>query len=147
VDVGAGSGIWGTLAARRWPDAEVIGVELRDVPKAEGFTAWHTGDFLHYHEGADLLLGNPPFHGIEATIRHALHLVTDGGQVSFLLPLRLLEGQARARGLWREHPPRWVDVIARRWSFDGSGRSDATAYALYSWRKSWVGEPRIRWLL
>lgn len=40
LDPGAGAGPWGQAARKKWPTATIVGVEVRDVPQPEGYTAW-----------------------------------------------------------------------------------------------------------
>jgi hypothetical protein len=148
VDVGAGGGIWGQMAARIWPGASITGIEIRPTPVAASYHRWVAGDFrlMPASGPVDLVIGNPPFRDLEAHIRAALHWMAPDARLLFLAPLRFLEGQRRARGLWREHPPRKVAVLAKRPSFDGTGRTDATAYAIYLWTPDWRAAPELVWL-
>ena len=40
LDPGAGAGPWGQAARRRWPAAEITGIEVRDVPQPEAYDRW-----------------------------------------------------------------------------------------------------------
>lgn len=81
----------------------------------------------------DLVVGNPPYKYAEEFVRAGLEALESDGTMIYLLRLAFLEGQARARGLWKTHRPDKVYVLGRRPSFTGNGRTDATAYALYVW--------------
>lgn len=135
LDPGCGNGVWGRAIAERYPSAYITGVELRDVPMPNEYHELHRGDFLDlYIPGRyDLVIGNPPYKFAEQFIRKSFDLLHGPGIVLMLLRLAFLEGQARTKGLWAEHPPRRVAVLGRRPSFTGDGKTDATAYALYLW--------------
>lgn len=150
LDPGAGSGVWGKAARDLYPRALITGVELRPdaIPPAETYTAWHTGDFRLYDPGwkHDLIMGNPPYKYAEAFIRHSLSMLKDYGWLVFLLRLAFLEEQDRGKDFWRKFPPERVSVCSQRPSFTGDGNTDATAYAVYYWRKGWTGPTRLDWL-
>lgn len=134
LDIGAGDGAWGRAARALWPDAHITGAELRAVDPAPEYDHWHTGDYRTMADSLfDLVIGNPPYRDAEDVVRAALGRVYGKGAVIMLLRLAFLEGQARGRGLWREHPPVRVRVLCRRPSFTGDGRTDATAYAVFEW--------------
>lgn len=148
-DPGAGSGPWGQAARKLWPMAEIAGCDIRDLEYPPGYdifskntdyltTAWQT---------CDLVIGNPPYKFAEAFTRKALAMAP---QVMFLLRLAFLEGGARGKGLWRQHPPRKVIVLSRRPSFittgDKAGKTDATAYAIFYFQRGSESKPVIEWL-
>lgn len=147
LDPGCGTGVWGQAALARWPNAIVDGVEIRDVPLPDGYRYRYAGDFRLMDHGLDydLIIGNPPFYCAEAFVRGGLANLKADGLMHYLLPLRFLEGKSRMKGLFRKTPPRVV-TIAGRVSFSGDKRTNATAYALYTWQQGWQGEPVIRWL-
>jgi hypothetical protein len=60
----------------------------------------------------DIVASNPPYKHSEAFIRRALTL--GARYVAMLLPLSFLSGEARGKGLFAEHPPRWVATLSRR---------------------------------
>lgn len=150
VDPGAGTGVWGTAARRRWPDAHISGYELRNLPQPAAYDAWFVADYLNKPTWADLdlVIGNPPYSMAEQFVRRALGRVIEGGYVLMLLRLGFLEGRARHAGLWQQHPPRIVGVFGDRPSFSGNGRSDASAYAAFVWRRreGWQGDTVLRFI-
>lgn len=93
----------------------------------------------------DAIIGNPPYSAAEAHVRHALALVRPSGVVAFLLRLAFLESKARS-AFWREFPAVSVDVMVPRPSFTGDGRSDASAYAWFTWRPGNTRTPVLGWL-
>lgn len=152
LDPGAGAGVWGEVARARWSEAYMVGVELRDdaTPNA-AYDDWQTGDFMLYGgSGYDLVIGNPPYKYAEKFIRLSNEMLAPGGWIVFLLRLAFLEGQDRGAGLWREMPPQSVHVLSRRPSFITSGakkgNTDATAYAVYVWRKPHNDQTTLLWL-
>lgn len=82
----------------------------------------------------------------EACVRRGLRSIYGDGAVVMLLRLAFLEGQARGRGLWREHPPTRVRVLTRRPSFTGNGKTDATAYAVFEWAAEPARQTQLDWL-
>lgn len=155
LDPGCGDGVWGwalldQIDLHTQPAPQIVGVDTRDVQVPLGYTMLYHTDFVNcsggIHENYDLILGNPPYRQAEAFIRKSLTLLTDGGTLLFLLRLAFLEGQERGDGLWRECPPMRVDVCARRPSFTGDRRTDATAYMVATWRKGWAGATTLGWL-
>jgi len=109
------------------PAAPALGIPGTDV---------FVGDFLTCEHGLtpavrpDWIIGNPPFSGAEAHVRHALARANCG--VGFLLRLAFLESKARAP-LWRDYPPASVHVLCERPSFTG-GATDSAAYGWFIWR-------------
>lgn len=146
LDVGAGAGVWGRAARSRWRTAELIGVELRDVPPPDAYDEWITGDFLAAAPELppfDLVMGNPPYGQAEAFIRAGLSLLKPGGELLFFLRLSFREGQERCRGLFREHRLAELAVCDRRPIFYGDGKKNGmTAFAFYRWKIGWMGETR-----
>lgn len=41
LDPGAGTGPWGIAARKRWPDATISGIEVRDVPPPDAYDMWY----------------------------------------------------------------------------------------------------------
>lgn len=150
LDVGAGDGRWGLAAKARWPHCHLSGSEVRDVAKPEGFDAWHTGDYLSWSKAAgrrfSVIIGNPPYAGVDRFLTEGLRTLVSGGQLVFLLRLAFLEGQERARGLFKATPPKVVGVYSKRVGFEGCGTSPAVAMAGYLWQKGWRGRPEVEWL-
>lgn len=148
LDAGAGDGVWGKVYRELDSYSKLDGVELREVTKPEGYDGWHVGDFLQYDPiiyKYDLVMGNPPFKHAEEFIRHGLDLLEDDGYLVYLLRLSMLESKTRGRGLWRETPLMSVHVSMHRIKFYGTGTDD-TAYAIYTWKKDYVGVPYLYWL-
>ena len=160
LDPGAGTGVWGVAARERWPNAVIVGTDIRPLPRPKVYDFWFTGgyDFLLNRERGifDLAMGNPPFgksgskkdrKAAEKFVRRSLALLTDDGYADFLLPLTFLAGQGRARGLYVEHPPRRIAVMAERPSFTGDGLTDNTEYAFYLWAKAGnLLKPQLDWI-
>ncbi len=150
LDPGAGAGIWGSAARQRWRHARIVGAELRhDEPMHKAYDSYRYGDFLSmpWYESFDLVIGNPPYHIAEACVRRSLDLLDEGGYLIFLLRLAFMESLTRAVGLWRDYPCLDVGVYSKRPSFTGDGRTDATAYACFLWKKGYHGRNAFRLLL
>jgi hypothetical protein len=147
LDAGAGSGVWGRAAKAVFNPRIITGVDTRELPKPVEYTHWYQDDFLTAPlRPYQLILGNPPYKHAEAFIRRSLEVVDSVGYILFLLRLSFLEGQARAVGLWKEHPPVRVWISSRRISFTGNQKSDDTAYALYLWQPMYRGSTHLSWL-
>lgn len=147
LDPGCGTGVWGQAILDRWPHAVVDGVEIRNVDRPQGYRYLYGGDFRLMDHGLDydLILGNPPYYCAEAFVHVGLANLNENGRLFYLLPLRFLEGKARMKGLFRKTPPRTVQVVGRV-SFSGDKRTNATAYALYTWQRGWSGDTQLTWL-
>lgn len=103
-----------------------------------------TPDLVQY----DLILGNPPYADGEEFVEEAMKNLREGGVLAYLLRLAFCEGQDRSKGLWTKYPPHTVAVAAKRPSFTGNGKTDATAYAMYYFIKGYKGPTflsRIDW--
>lgn len=148
LDAGAGDGVWGNVLRTVNQSAIVTGVELRELPKPEGYDIWYTGtDFLKFEDKKyDLVIGNPPYKFAEEFIRKAMEVVEDYGVVIFLLRLSFLESKKRYEGLFTEFRPIDVSVSVRRVSFSGNKKSDNTAYAVYKWLKGYNKSTGLNWL-
>lgn len=147
LDPGAGAGIWGQIARRRWPCCQITGVELRDVQPHKSYDEWLNGSFLDdtvpLLPPYDLVMGNPPYSDAEAFVRRSLDLLRDGGRLVFLLKLSFMAGQRRSSGLYSEFPPRWYIPCSRRPSFTGDGHSAPEEYAIYVWQKGFSGREKV----
>jgi hypothetical protein len=148
LDPGAGMGVWGQVARKVWRDACVMGWDLNFTDQPDSYDHWFVGDYLKktLPLGVDMVIGNPPYGVAQEFVEQAHRDVRDGGLVVFLLRLAFLEGQARGEGFWKTHRPLAVWVMSRRPSFTGDGKVDATAYAIYIWRKGYSGSARLDWL-
>jgi len=144
LDPGAGTGVWGAAVRERWGKQPTItGVELQASPRPATYDYWHCTQFFAYAAFAlrqrlprpTLVVGNPPFRWAEEFIRLSLAMLEDGGHLLLLLRHNFLEGQERAQSLWAAQGPISVDACARRPSFTGNRKTDATAYSIFVWQK------------
>jgi len=134
-----GGGAFVRAAQDRWGK----GVLAMDIDPAcagrNDADVFRSGDFLTLQLGEPsrpgLVIGNPPFRGAEAHVRHALACSTQ--HVAFLLRLAFAESFSRAP-FWAEHPARKVWVMAKRPSFTG-GATDSCAYGWFWWDKQHEG--------
>jgi hypothetical protein len=149
LDPGAGDGVWGRVAFKKWNDPFIVGIDIREVPMPECYTWWKFNtDFLEMKLDVtfNLVMGNPPYNKAEEFIRKGYAHLTVGGQMVMLLRLAFLESQKRAKGLWKELRPKNVYVLGRRPSFTGNGKTDATAYMVALFEKDWSGITELDWL-
>lgn len=151
LDPGAGDGVWGACAQCLWSPREVVGVELREVARPEGYDRWLVGDFLTLNTLSlvgggdfDLVIGNPPYKHAEAFVRRSLDLVREGGFVSFLFYLTFLESRRRGNGLFSEFPPYLVSVCKERPPFTGKSNPNAACYV--TWMKGFTGKTELEWV-
>lgn len=158
LDPGAGTGVWGKAIKKRLFRSTVVGVDVRDLAKPEGYDYWLTADYLkspavhnlnwHY----DIILGNPPYKYAESFIEESIGLLRPGGKLVFLLRLAFLESRKRYDRWFsqcNDLHPREVWVSTRRVSFTQNGKSDDTAYALFVWHKTQMEHhtpTELRWL-
>lgn len=142
LDPGAGSGVWGRAARRRFPNALITGLDVRCLERPRAYNFWYTGDFLlsDRDPAFDLVIGNPPFKYAEQFVRQSWALLEQGGHIIFLLPLDLLSGQERKLNFWRRFPLKKCVVCSSRISFSGDGKSNATIYGFYIWQKGFQGK-------
>lgn len=148
IDPGAGSGVWGEAARKKFPTAIITGVELRPVIKPAAYNFWYQSDYRNLvtlSPVCDLIIGNPPYKYAEEFVRLSLPMLEPGGKMVFLLRLAFLESQRRLK-LWHDYKPQSVTVCANRPSFTGDGNTDATAYAIFIWEKGWTGSTALDWL-
>lgn len=117
----------------------VTALELRDECSADlarsGANEIVIGDALRTPwPRADVVIANPPF---ALADEFAARAVEAAPHALFLLRLNWLS--ARSRVAWlREHRPN-VWILPERPSFDGSGNTDATAYAWLHWHPAAAG--------
>lgn len=159
LDVGAGGGIWGEVAHKLWPHAQIAGIEVReDVKPRPDYSMWLTADFFDQVEQLramgpfDLIMGNPPFGVVERILDECWGMTTPpvdcradklgwmwGGMTAFFLRLAFLEGQKRRDGLYKEHPLSRLGVYSKRVSFQEDGKTNATAHAMFVWENGHPG--------
>jgi predicted RNA methylase len=161
LDPGAGAGVWGEQARKRWPNIYLTGVEMDNKWKQNGvYDQWKQSDFLSFHLDSmrppvyDLIMGNPPY-GVNADgtrdrnlaekfIRIGWDELREGGYMCLLLRMGFRAGQKRTKRFWPKHPLKDFYVLGRRPSFTGDQRTDATEYAIYLWQKGYNGPTYLK---
>lgn len=152
-----GGGVWlDALFTTFGPNLEVHVNELRPEcrelleHKASRFGRWSVTigrfeDYLTRHSGFDLVGFNPPYTYAEKHLRHSLYLCKPGGMVSYLLGTTFRGSQGRRSvykdqrfGLWRRY------MMEERPSFSEDGKTDATEYELFNWRRGYQGDEIVR---
>lgn len=148
LDPGAGEGVWGMAVKEKWPDTVVDCIEIRHIEWPPRTLNWLTKDYLNtfLYPVYDLIIGNPPYKYAEEFVRKNLSELESGGYLMLLLRLSFLESQGRARGLYKQFPPKQVAISARRVSFTGNRKTNDTAYAIYLWQNGYRGETKLTWL-
>ena len=105
-------------------------------------------NFLEATKKVDAIITNPPFSIAEQFITHAL---SQADTVVMFLRLSFLEGQNRARGLWKQHPPHKVYICGRRPTlvradYKGEKISGFVAYAWFVWKKGCY-DSKLEWII
>lgn len=148
IDPGAGSGVWGQAFFNSWGLASIAGYEIRDIPRPKNYNSWIVGDFLDQtiqNCSVDLVMGNPPYYIAEKIVWKSMDALKCGGWLVFMLRLSFLESKKRLK-LWDVHPLKKVVVCANRPSFTKNGKTNATAYAFYYWKKGYRGPTDLSWI-
>jgi hypothetical protein len=98
-------------------------------------------DFLsaRFSSGFDVIIGNPPYRLAEDFARRCVGLADT---TALLLRLNWLASAKRAPWL-QEHTPS-VYVLPNRPSFSANGKTDATDYAWFVWRRNDRTSPEVR---
>lgn len=162
VEPSVGGGAFLSPIQSAWPTARIVGVDLDAGAPGLRFPIpglWAVRkSFLDcdpFDLGGlpDVVIGNPPFAHAEAFVRHALDVAVPGGMAAFILRLAFLESEARV-AFWRDCPGWQLRAFAERPSFRGDpetgyGKTDGTAYGLFTWVKGYSGqmvtEPGVSW--
>lgn len=100
------------------------------------------------------IITNPPYKYAQEFVEKSLELINNSEvadlKVAMFLKLTFLEGQKRKK-FFEKYPPEIIYVYSSRrkcalnGKFDETG-SSAAAYAWFIWRKSFSGEPTIKWI-
>lgn len=152
LDVGAGDGRWGMVARRYWPDATIVGVEIRDVEAEaawrKNYDYWLHCNFLSLKavpydcpDQFDVIIGNPPFKIAQRLVKRCIANLAPSGYLNFLLRLGFLCGQRRNRDFWPSYEVQHFDLCPKRPSFSVDGGTDMTEYGLYRWQEGFKGQP------
>lgn len=149
LDPGAGEGLWGSGARMIWTPREIVGVEIRDVPRPGEYDRWVLGDFLTAEDSLigrdfDLVIGNYPYKHAETFVRRGLELLAPGGVMCALFYLTFLESERRGSGLFAEFPPFLVSVAKKRPQFTGKANPNAACFMTFV--KSWKGDTKLEWV-
>ena len=147
LDVGAGDGRWGWAAANyALNPLVVVGVDIRSLPKPEGFTFWHTLDYARPIECEmmavkeyDWIVGNPPFYCLEDIVWQAWRQLKPGGRILFLAYNTFWYSSSRFNYLWRVLPPIEKLSIVNRVPF--TGPSNPNLCVVFEWGKDADGRP------
>jgi len=158
LDVGAGTGRWGTVAHAFWPDAEIYGydnapftVEQASRIEARGYTALYSGsvgDYLNSPHGYnyDLVMGNPPFYmfskpaGKKFFPRILHQYVNNGAIIALFAPTSFHSTDYRYQVVLKDTPPLYDLRFIQRVSFYPEGHpqcgdSNARLYCAPIWAR------------
>jgi hypothetical protein len=142
LEPSAGEGVFMDAAARRWPTAAVIGIDLE--PRAASV---RQGDFLAQLPMPwwrfSLVLGNPPYTLAEDFVHVGLRDAANLGYVAYLLRLSFLGSQRRAERIYSKRNLRWLIPITPRPSFTPDGKTDASEYAVFVWQRDFCGNAEL----
>lgn len=131
----------GRLAERikaKCPFAEVYSSDLYNRGYGESGV-----DFLTSRRETDWIITNPPFELTFEFMLQAKKLAKSG--FAFLLPIRYMTGQRRAR-FYRKYPPSRIIVIPRKIDFLGTG-NPKMEFAWFMWAKDLERETKVIWHL
>lgn len=128
LEPSVGGGAWVRAALAVWPNVLVDAVDVD--PRALGLTdrrlcSARVGDWLQVAprpSGWDLILGNPPYAGVDAHVAHALR---HADTVALLLRETITGGEARYRNLWRLRRPAWIGKLPGRVAWEGGSAHDS----------------------
>ena len=141
--------MWGEAAWSIYGELAIMGYEIRkECIKPKEYDIWRHKDYpkniIYWENRFDLVMGNPPYRMAEKFIRGGLSQLRPGGYLVFMLRLAFLESKKRLV-LWDDHPLKKVVVCANRPSFTGDGKTNATAFAFYYWKKGYRGRAELGW--
>lgn len=149
LDPGAGAGIWGEEARKRWPDTHIMGIDKYFPVGPACYDTWWVTDFLttEIPYTFDLIIGNPPYRldWPERFARKSYHLLKPGGTLLFVMEASFSHSQQRANHFWPDHPPVQVVLLSERPSFTGDGKTNEKEYNLYIWQKGYTGSTQTVW--
>lgn len=91
----------------------------------------------------DLILGNPPYLGVQDHIEAGLRRLRPHGCLVFLLRLGVLGGSGRAESLWASPGFRYLMPVAPRPSFTTDGNGDSSEYGVFVWQRGWAGLAQV----
>lgn len=140
LDPGAGTGAFGSVARELCPSATIVGVDNLFSWPAAGYNFWLAYNFLDKPPewlkpfSFDWVIGNPPFKLAQEFVEKSMEMMPFCGTITFLLRLAFLESHKRV-DFFKRYPLSEVCVLASRPSFNGTGQTDATAYAVFEWVK------------
>ena len=122
----------------------IIALDLRDECRVDllrsGADDVRIGDALSVGwPRVDVVIGNPPYALADEFARRA---VASGVHAAFLLRLNWISARSRVAWLRSNRPDVWI--LPERPSFDGSGNTDATAYAWLHWHPHATGA--VNWM-
>ena len=132
LDPGCGTGAILRELGAAFPECDITGLE-KDRARFEHAISTTDlpvirGDFFTHAEKYDAIVSNPPYSHALEFVQHALTLAP---VVCMLLRLPWLASQKRAE--WHRENPSHVNVLPKRPSFTGDGKTDATEYAWFVW--------------
>jgi hypothetical protein len=160
LDPACGYGAWGDGIRYFWPEANLTGVELRNIQPSFDYDTWvNQQDFLTWQSPRwyQYVIGNPPYGIMEGQRRRTLaqefiecglDMTYPQGRVAYLLKTVFLEGEDRMQTLYPSKYLAKVYVSSARipWRPDVNGKSTNTvSYALFIWDKVHKGNPSIGW--
>jgi hypothetical protein len=140
ADFGAGDGRWGIAVKNKYPYVNLVGNDIRNLPRPEGFNEWTPEfDFINHKwfgSTPDLIVGNPPYSILEAWLEKCFEIVNkDWGVVSLLLSINALSGLKRYKKFYSNgFPISKLWVCSTRPSFTENGKTyPGREYAIFEW--------------
>jgi len=155
VEPQAGTGNFVRAIRKVQPKVPILAVErfAKSLPKLQTLADARTevvhADFLalprwRKYANIVMVIGNPPYASAEAHVRAALERMRPGDILAYLMRMAFLTTQARARGLYKEHPLYQLHPLAERPHFrTRAGHGESSEYGVFVWQKGFVGRGQI----
>lgn len=141
LEPSVGAGAFLGAIRRTWPNA-LVGIEDIDKAGLAKLRADRCGSPGSTGSNYELIVGNPPYLEAERHVRVALERLAFGAHLAFLLRIGFISSQERAV-LYQKNPIRFLVPIIGRPSFTDNGKTDASEYAVFVWRRGFTGHGEI----
>jgi 16S rRNA A1518/A1519 N6-dimethyltransferase RsmA/KsgA/DIM1 with predicted DNA glycosylase/AP lyase activity len=140
LEPSAGNGAICKVIKEWYPTVKIVANEIRKEENENlikyADSVYHL-DFLKFKGSKldfDLIIGNPPFNQAQEFLEKCFEIASDDTDIVMLLRLAFLESRKRYE-FWQKYPLYRLFVLSERPSFI-NGKTDATAYGWFVWRKS-----------
>lgn len=139
LEPSAGNGSICKVIKELYPDSYIVANEIREEEN-DNLTGcsdevFHE-DYLKFTDKGkyDVIISNPPFSLAQEFLEKSFEIAGRNTDIIMLLRLAFLESKRR-HDFWQKHPLSGLYILSERPSFI-NGKTDATAYGWFVWRKS-----------